>query len=96
MADHILVTFGALSEAQANTAATYAALNNQLADLKSYLAPLTASWEGDASTTYQGYQAQWDTAAAELNTVLQTISSAVGQALANYQATEQTNTAMWT
>lgn len=95
MADHILVTFASLSEAQASTAATYAALNNQLADLKSYLAPLTAAWEGQASTTYQGHQAQWDSAAAELNAVLQTISAAVGQALANYQSTEQANTAMW-
>ena len=95
MADHILVTFGALADAQANTSMCHSNLNNQLADLKAYLAPLVASWEGNAATTYQGHQAQWDTAVTELNAVLATISAAIGQAQGNYQTTENTNAAMW-
>lgn len=91
----ILVTFGAIADAQADTASTYASLNQQLADLKSYLAPLVATWHGQASEQYNGYQRQWDTAAADLNSVLNTISSALGVSNDNYQQAESTNAAAW-
>lgn len=95
MPAHILVTFGSIAGAQADTASTHASLNQQLADLKSYLAPLVASWTGTAADTYQGYQAQWDSAAADLNAVLNTISAALGTANDNYQSAETANTGSW-
>lgn len=92
---HILVTFDAVAGAQADTAATYAAMNSELADLRAYLAPLVANWTGQAASSYQGLQAKWDTAAADLNSVLNTISAALGQAHSNYTQAESSNTRMW-
>lgn len=96
MADgHILVTFESVQGAQSDTAATYAAMNNELSDLRSYLAPLVSSWTGQASQSYQALQKQWDTAAADLNSVLNTISAALGTAHQNYTGAENANAAMW-
>lgn len=96
MADgHILVTFEAVQGAQMDTAATHAAMNSELQDLRSYLAPLVASWTGQASENYQALQRQWDTAAADLNSVMQTISQALGTAHSNYTGAEQANASMW-
>jgi WXG100 family type VII secretion target len=95
MASEMLVTFGALANAEADIRTTAGSMNQQLADLKGYLAPLVATWEGVASSDYQAKQAQWDRAAADLNSALDRIGAAVGQALANYQQTESTNAGMW-
>lgn len=96
MADgHILVTFEAVQGAQNDTAATYAAINNELSDLHAYLAPLVASWTGQASENYQALQKQWDTAATDLNSVMNTISAALGTAHTNYTGAENANASMW-
>ncbi len=95
MADHILVTFGAVSQASADAASTAASLNAQLADLKAYLAPLVAAWEGQAASDYAAKQAQWDAAQQGLNDVLAQISRAVGTAHDTYTQTEATNAGMW-
>jgi WXG100 family type VII secretion target len=91
----ILVTFGALSQAQADIQSVSNNLNQELGDLKAYLAPMVSTWTGAASSEYQAKQAQWDSAAAELNQILSRIGVAVGQALANYETTEKTNQSMW-
>ncbi|MDQ6650234.1 MAG: WXG100 family type VII secretion target [Actinomycetota bacterium] len=92
---HILVTFGGLAEAQADTNAISQQITQELADLRRYLGPLTASWTGAASADFQALQARWDTSAADLNAVLQGMSAALGSALGNYQRAEQANAAMW-
>jgi WXG100 family type VII secretion target len=92
---HILVTFGAIAGAEADTASTSAALNQQLADLRGYLAPLVASWDGVARDAYQRYQNEWNQALTELNGVLSQVSAALGVAHDNYQQAEQANTSMW-
>ncbi len=92
---HILVTFEANGAAQSDTAATYAAINTQLADLEAYLKPLVASWDGAARDAYQSYQLQWNQALTELNGVLNQISAALGTAHDNYQQAETANAGMW-
>ena len=95
MPDHILVTFGAVQQASADAATSAAQLNGQLADLKAYIAPLVAAWEGAAATNYGAKQAQWDRAQQGLNEVLAQISRAVGGAHDTYQGTESRNAGMW-
>lgn len=95
MPDHILVTFGAVQQASADAAGTAANLNAQLADLKAYLAPMVAAWQGAAASDYAAKQAQWDAAQQGLNEVLQQISRAVGSAHDTYSQTEATNAGMW-
>ena len=54
----IKVTFGALSTAQADVAATAARIRTQLDDLKRYLAPMVATWNGQAADRLPGHPAQ--------------------------------------
>lgn len=95
MPDHILVTFGAVQQASGDVGTTAGQLNAQLADLKGYLAPLVAAWQGAAASDYTAKQAQWDAAQQGLNQVLAQISRAVGNAHDTYQQTETRNAGMW-
>ena len=70
--------FGAIDGARADIAGTSGNINGKLADLKSFIAPLVAEWDGKASAAYQAQQAKWDSAAADLNQVLEAIGRAVG------------------
>ena len=54
-------------------------LRATLDDLKAYLAPLVAEWEGSAATAYQAHQADWDNAAAALQAMLSEIARAASQ-----------------
>lgn len=94
-AGHMLVTFETVAGAQSDTAATHAAIDNELAALKSYLAPLVATWTGQAASNYEALQKQWDTAAMDLNSVLNTISLALGTAHENYSGAESSNARVW-
>ena len=60
--------------AQASTA-----LRSTLDDLRAYLSPLVAEWEGDAAVAYQVHQNEWDQAAAALQAMLAEISRAASQ-----------------
>ena len=92
----ILVTFGEIAAAQQNVTSTAQRMNAQLDDLKRYLAPLVATWTGQAAEDYQVKQRQWDTAAAGLNAVLARIGVALGQANEGYQQVERANASRWT
>jgi early secretory antigenic target protein ESAT-6 len=92
---HILVTFGAVSEAAGDTDAIAGQIEQQLGDLKGYLAPMVASWTGQASTDYQALQTKWDTSAADLNVVLRQIAQALRTAHGNYTQAENKNTSIW-
>ncbi len=87
----ITVTFGTIQQAQGDVAATVSRVDGQLNDLKSFLAPLISGWEGSASSDYQTLQKRWDTAATDLNQVLQRISQMLGETHDNYQAAEARN-----
>ena len=49
----IKVTFGALAAAQSDVSGTAARITTQLEDLRRFLAPLVASWQGSAAQDYQ-------------------------------------------
>lgn len=54
-------------------------LRGTLDDLKQYLAPLVAEWDGAAAAAYQIHQNDWDQAAAALQAMLSEISRAAMQ-----------------
>ena len=91
----IRVTFGALESARADVAGTAARISGRLDELRRFLAPLAATWEGQAAQDYQGRQRQWDTAATDLAAVLAQIGVAVGAANDGYRQVEQANAARW-
>jgi early secretory antigenic target protein ESAT-6 len=91
----IKVTFGALEAARADVGGAAARISARLEELKRFLAPLVATWEGQAATEYQARQRQWDTAAADLAAVLAQIGVALGAADESYRQVEQANTARW-
>lgn len=88
-------TFGAIDGARADIAATSGNINGKLADVRSYLAPLVADWEGSASEAYQAQQAKWDAAANDLNLVLEAIGRAVGAGNDDMNATNNSAAASW-
>lgn len=91
----IKVTFGELAGAQQNVASTSQRMTAQLEDLKRFLAPMVATWSGQAAEDYQVKQRQWDTAAADLTAVLAQIGVAVGHANDGYQQVEAANARRW-
>jgi early secretory antigenic target protein ESAT-6 len=91
----IKVAFAHLASAQADVAATAGRISNQLDELKRFLAPLAATWEGQAAEDYRSKQRQWDTAAADIAAVLGGIGVALGSANESYQQVEQANAARW-
>jgi len=91
----IKVTFGALETAQSDVSGVAGRMTTQLEDLKRFLAPMVATWEGQAATEYQAKQRQWDTAAANLAGILGQIGVALGTANESYRQVEQTNASRW-
>lgn len=93
--DQIKVTFGAIDAAASDTDTIAGQIGQQLDDLKAYIAPLVASWTGEASTDYQALQSKWDTSATQLNDVLRQIATTLRTSNENYNSAEQTNKALW-
>ncbi len=91
----IRVSFGEIEAAQQNVTISAGRVEAQLADLKSFLAPLVADWTGSAATNYQVRQREVDTAWADLNGVLRQIGVHLGTVNDNYRITEQTNANRW-
>ncbi len=91
----IKVTFGALGAAQSDVATTASRITGQLEDLRRFLAPMVATWQGQAAAEYQVKQRQWDTAAADIAAVLAQIGVALGAANDGYQQVERANAARW-
>jgi WXG100 family type VII secretion target len=91
----MLVTFAAINEAAMDADSIASQIAQQLSDLKSYLAPLVATWSGQASSDFQALQARWDASAEDLNQVLRQMSQALRSAGEQYQATESANTSIW-
>lgn len=92
---HIAVTFGAVNEAAMDTDSIATQIAQQLSDLKAYMAPLVATWSGEAAIEYQALQAKWDASAADLNQVLRQIAQSLRTAGENYLNTERTNSSIW-
>lgn len=69
--------------------------NTTLDQLRSYLQPLVASWQGQSATAYNALQQQWDGAAADLNSMLGSISLAAGQANDGMQSADRALANNW-
>lgn len=93
MTDQIGADFARLGVTQQHIAQTVGSMNNTLSDLKAFISPLVATWEGEASAQYQALQARWDSAATDLNAVLGQISTALAETNTQFQATERANAA---
>ncbi|MGD9528940.1 WXG100 family type VII secretion target [Pseudonocardia sp.] len=91
----IKVTFAELANAQTSLAGAAGRMNSQLDDLRGYLQPLVATWQGQAAERYAEAQRRWDAAAADLTAVLARIGGAVGAANDSYQEVERANAARW-
>jgi WXG100 family type VII secretion target len=91
----VVVNAQVLDEGASDTDAVAGQIEQQLNDLKGYLAPLVASWTGQASNDWQSLQQKWNSSADDLNTVLRQIATALRMASQNYVSGEQTNASMW-
>ncbi|MDF3050447.1 MAG: hypothetical protein K0R87_2085 [Pseudonocardia sp.] len=91
----IRVSFAALESARADVAQTATRISGRLDELRRFLTPLAATWDGRAAQDYQARQRQWDTAATDLAAVLGQIGVAVAAANDGYRQVEQANAARW-
>jgi WXG100 family type VII secretion target len=91
----VVVNAQALDEGASDTEAVAGRIEQQLSDLRGYLAPLVASWTGEASSDYQALQQRWNTNADDLNAVLREIAGALRTASLGYVAGEHRNASMW-
>lgn len=69
------------------------AIDTELDTLRHRLQQMT--WDGKDRDAYNEHQAKWDTAVADMNTLLNEIGGAVGIARANYITTEENNVKVW-
>ena len=91
----IRVSFAAVESARADVAQTATRISGRLDELRRFLAPLAATWDGRAAQDYQSRQRQWDTAATDLAAVLGQIGVAVAAANDGYRQVEQASAARW-
>jgi WXG100 family type VII secretion target len=90
MAEIIAVQFGAVDQAATDCRSMATSLQGTLADLKAYLDKLV--WTGSARVAYDADQQQWNQGAHELQQIVTAVSTAVGTANHQFQATEAANT----
>jgi early secretory antigenic target protein ESAT-6 len=95
MVQKMVVTFAALQDAERHIRQCADDIGGKLDDLKTYLAPLTESWSGEASQAYAARMREWNTAAEDLDATLRKIAGIVRTAEANYRNAVTTNKNMW-
>ncbi|MDQ0786696.1 WXG100 family type VII secretion target [Streptomyces sp. B3I8] len=85
------VTLVELNQASLDTDATSTRLEEQLAELKSFVVSLEGVWNGYAANEFQALMAQWDVYAAMLREALTGIASGLRGNYENYSTTESVN-----
>ncbi|MEV4535460.1 WXG100 family type VII secretion target [Asanoa sp. NPDC049518] len=93
MSQPIQVNYAALENAQSQMQSISKTIDGRLDTLRSQLQQM--QWNGSDREAYQGYQAQWDAAVADINAILHEIGAAVGVANQNYITTEANNAKVW-
>jgi 6 kDa early secretory antigenic target len=91
----VKVDFNSLSQGSEQIMATYRQLQSTLETLESELAPMVASWDGEAREAYFAQKTKWEQASAAMAQILMQMGSAVSDAHSNYAAAEKSNTSMW-
>ncbi|MEU3273637.1 WXG100 family type VII secretion target [Saccharomonospora sp. NPDC006951] len=89
MPDGIVVDYQTIHTAADDCKATGGELNGLFEDLKSRLAPLVDSWQGDAQDAWRGVQTEWDNNLEELKDILDKIATALPQIADGYQSTDK-------
>lgn len=70
-------------------------LQSRLDDLKAYIAPLVAEWQGEAAQQYGQHQAEWNRAADSLQNMLRAVASAAGRGNDAMQAADRAAAGAW-
>lgn len=91
----MLVQFGAVQTGVTDINTVGNRMDAQLDDLASFLAPLVATWQGQAQTDWQALQTRWDADAANMMQILRDMATALQTAHDNYQRAENANSNMW-
>lgn len=91
----MLVQFGAVQNAVTDITTVANRMDGSLDDLAAYLAPLVATWEGQAATDWASLRQRWDNDAADMLAVLRDMGVAVQTAHDNYTRAEDANSQMW-
>lgn len=89
----IKYNFSALLNAADRCSSAVKNMTAELDDLKTGLQPMISQWEGDAQAAYLTRQAQWDSAAGDIKTLLTGIEKALRESAAKMQAREAANAA---
>lgn len=89
----IKVDYAALEQASTRINQISGMLDENLTDLRSRLQRL--NWEGEDRTAYSQFQAQWDTAVSELNTLLNQIGGEVNNAKIRFVENEMRGAKRW-
>lgn len=87
--------FGEIEAAAGDIQATSGRITTLLDGLKAQIQPMVSTWEGDSATAYQDAQQRWDSAAAELNNILATISQTVRSGNDRMSDVNRTAAASW-
>jgi early secretory antigenic target protein ESAT-6 len=93
--DYTRANFGTLQQAEADFSLAFRALRDELDDLDGELKKLLAPWVGQAGSTYEVAKGQWNSAAADMSTVLQRLGITIGDVHQNYSAAEKANNDLW-
>lgn len=89
------VDFGALSGGSDQIMASYRQLQSALETLEGQLAPMVATWNGQAREAYFTQKTKWESASIAMADILKSMGQAVADAHTNYSAAEQSNAKMW-
>ncbi|MGI4894999.1 MAG: WXG100 family type VII secretion target [Janthinobacterium lividum] len=95
MADRVRVNFNSLATAGADLSAGVASAGTRLENLKGAIAPMVATWDGDAQIAYHEQQTKWDTAWVDLTDALKQLQIATMTSHDGFQAGESSNTSSW-
>lgn len=74
----ILYNHAHIAQSAADIGVAAQHIKSELDDLERYVKQLVSTWDGDASTNYQQAQAKWNSAANDINLILQQLARAVG------------------
>ena len=85
----LLVNFSSLQQAGTDINRALTTLRTQLEQLEADGKRLYDTWDGDAQRAYTERQRKWQTAAADLTSILQNIQGAVHRSAEDYISTER-------
>lgn len=86
--DGLVVNHGGLDQAAQDLYKAVKDIDDRMNRLESELAPLQSDWSGNAQAAYHQAKLKWDTAIAEMMTLLSDTSNTVSQSNGEYHAAD--------